>query len=155
MGSKTVADRQKSSMSVQTAVRNHMHIIARGLGEIYGEETGPAIAVLLDRAVEKLAQDTVSMLKADDGYTNGNDSTGVNNSKAYNGQGLVTREDRRDAIDRYDRTFSVTANLVSTLLAIAGEEDLACRVRPSAARRGRTAAMDRDSAEMQVLSLGT
>jgi hypothetical protein len=43
------------------------------------------------------------------------------------------------AIEGYDRTFSETANLVSVLLAVAGEKELAKRVRPSSRRPGQTA----------------
>jgi hypothetical protein len=39
---------------------------------------------------------------------------------------------------RYDATFSQTATLVSTFLAIAGESELARRLRPSTRKRGQT-----------------
>jgi hypothetical protein len=66
-------------------------------------------------------------------------------------QGLVSRVaaeereaeatllEKRAAIEKYDEAFSSTANMVSTLLAIAGEKDLARRVRPSTRRAGQTA----------------
>lgn len=43
------------------------------------------------------------------------------------------------AIEAYDTAFSAAANLVSTLLEIAGQKDLAKRVRPSTRRPGQTA----------------
>ncbi len=43
------------------------------------------------------------------------------------------------SIETYDRTFSLAANLVSTLLDLAGQKDLARRVRPSTRRAGQTA----------------
>ena len=45
---------------------------------------------------------------------------------------------KRKATDAYDQTFSVAANLLSTLLQTAGEYELARRVRPSIARPGQT-----------------
>ncbi|MDJ0761389.1 MAG: hypothetical protein QNJ97_00250 [Myxococcota bacterium] len=46
---------------------------------------------------------------------------------------------KRAAIATYDEAFSATANLLSTLLSLAGEKDLAKRVRPSTRRSGQTA----------------
>ena len=51
----------------------------------------------------------------------------------------ATLMEKRAAIEKYDGAFSSTANLVSTLLAMAGEKDLARRVRPSTRRAGQTA----------------
>lgn len=152
MGSKRVEERQRSSTAVQAAVRNHLHSIARGLGELFGEETGPAIAVLLDRAVEKLAEDTADMMRADD-FLNECEGARALDVGGSGDRISGAKEARLDAIDRYDRTFSVTANLVSTLLAVAGREDLACEVRPSTERAGRTAALDRDSGEFGIVPL--
>ena len=45
---------------------------------------------------------------------------------------------KRKATDKYDKTFSLAANLPSTLLQTAGEDELARRVRPSMARPGQT-----------------
>jgi hypothetical protein len=42
------------------------------------------------------------------------------------------------AIEAYDKTFSLTANLASVLLAHAGQKELAGRVRPSSRRSGQT-----------------
>jgi hypothetical protein len=42
------------------------------------------------------------------------------------------------SIEAYDRAFSRAANLVSTLLEIAGQKELAKRVRPSTRRSGQT-----------------
>ncbi len=50
----------------------------------------------------------------------------------------VTLVNKQEAIEVYDRTFSSVATLVSAFLAIAGERELARRVRPSTRRRGRT-----------------
>jgi hypothetical protein len=154
MGSKRVEDRKRSSTAVQAAVRNHLHAIARGLAELFGEETGPAIAVLLDRAVEKLAEDTAAMIRADD-IRNSGCNAGRIVDAANGGRPKAAEEARLDAIERYDRTFSVTAHLVSTLLAVAGEKDLACELRPSAERAGRTAALDRDSGELGPIPFET
>jgi hypothetical protein len=45
---------------------------------------------------------------------------------------------KQKAISSYDQTFSHTATLVSTFLAIAGETELARRVRPSTRKTGQT-----------------
>ena len=45
---------------------------------------------------------------------------------------------KRAAIDAYDQAFSATATLISNLLAMAGEYELAKRVRPSSRRPGQT-----------------
>ncbi len=50
----------------------------------------------------------------------------------------ATLTTKRSAIDAYDSAFSSTANLLSALLRIAGEKDLAKRVRPSTRRVGQT-----------------
>lgn len=46
---------------------------------------------------------------------------------------------KQRAIEEFDTVFSHTANLMSGFLAIAGEHELARRVRPSSRRRGQTA----------------
>ena len=59
----------------------------------------------------------------------------------------VAREERENeatyvaktrAIEAYDQTFSQVATYVSAMLAIAGEKELARRVRPSSRRPGQT-----------------
>jgi hypothetical protein len=45
---------------------------------------------------------------------------------------------KRERIEKYDAAFSSTANIVSALLQIAGEKELAGRVRPSGRRAGQT-----------------
>ncbi|MBN2525539.1 MAG: hypothetical protein JXR76_04035 [Deltaproteobacteria bacterium] len=52
---------------------------------------------------------------------------------------------KREAISRYDQEFSRTANLVSTLLEISGEAELARRVRPSFQQPGQTSEDASDS----------
>ncbi len=49
-----------------------------------------------------------------------------------------TLVDKREAMGRYDRTFSTTANLISHMLRAAGEMELATRVRPSTRKPGQT-----------------
>ena len=49
-----------------------------------------------------------------------------------------TLVDKREAMGRYDRTFSTTANLISHMLRAAGEVELATRVRPSTRKPGQT-----------------
>lgn len=49
-----------------------------------------------------------------------------------------TLVDKREAMGRYDRTFSITANLISHMLRAAGEVELATRVRPSTRKPGQT-----------------
>ena len=49
-----------------------------------------------------------------------------------------TLVDKREAMGRYDRTFSTTANLISHMLRAAGEVELAKRVRPSTRKPGLT-----------------
>jgi hypothetical protein len=51
---------------------------------------------------------------------------------------------KKQAMDTFDTVFSCTANLVSALLHIAGEDELADRVRPSGRKTGRTVADARD-----------
>ncbi|MBN2526395.1 MAG: hypothetical protein JXR76_08375 [Deltaproteobacteria bacterium] len=46
--------------------------------------------------------------------------------------------EKREAMDAYDKGFSATADLISTLLKLAGEDELAKRVRPSSRRPGQT-----------------
>ena len=46
--------------------------------------------------------------------------------------------EKRDAMNAYDSGFSATADLISTLLKLAGEDELARRVRPSTRRPGQT-----------------
>ena len=43
------------------------------------------------------------------------------------------------AMDNYDKVFSITATMVSSLLSFAGQKELARRVRPSSRRTGQTA----------------
>ena len=50
----------------------------------------------------------------------------------------ATLSAKNDAIEDYDRAFSVTANLFSALLDAAGKKDLAKKVRPSTRRAGQT-----------------
>ncbi len=45
---------------------------------------------------------------------------------------------KRQAIETYDQAFACTANMVSTMLQVAGEKDLAKSVRPSTRRTGQT-----------------
>lgn len=52
--------------------------------------------------------------------------------------------DKNKAIDEYDQCFSETASMISAFLRIAGETDLAQRVRPSTRRRGQTEESDDD-----------
>lgn len=51
------------------------------------------------------------------------------------------------AVEKRDRKFSAGANLISALLAVAGEDELARRVRPTGRNPGTTAAMDEDAGE--------
>jgi len=44
------------------------------------------------------------------------------------------------AVERYDRSFSTTAGLLSHLLRAAGEEEIADEIKPSTRKPGRTAA---------------
>ncbi|MGI5861574.1 MAG: hypothetical protein ACOX6T_05890 [Myxococcales bacterium] len=50
----------------------------------------------------------------------------------------TTQQAKNRAIEEYDRTFSLTATLLSTLLEAAGEKTLARRVRPSTRHPGQT-----------------
>jgi hypothetical protein len=43
------------------------------------------------------------------------------------------------AMDNYDKVFSITATMVSSMLSFAGQKELARRVRPSSRRSGQTA----------------
>jgi hypothetical protein len=46
--------------------------------------------------------------------------------------------EKREAMSAYDSGFSATADLISTLLKLAGEDELAKRVGPSVRRPGQT-----------------
>ena len=50
----------------------------------------------------------------------------------------TTQQAKNRAIEEYDRTFTLTATLLSTLLEAAGEKQLARRVRPSFRHPGQT-----------------
>ena len=50
----------------------------------------------------------------------------------------LAQQEKNKALAAYDRAFAVAANLTSTFLEIAGERDLARRVRPSNRRPGNT-----------------
>ena len=53
-------------------------------------------------------------------------------------QAEATLTAKHASISEFDRAFSCTASLISTLLEIAGEDELADRVRPSTRRKGQT-----------------
>lgn len=55
-----------------------------------------------------------------------------------------TQTEKNRAIERYDATFSIVANITSAVLRAADMHDQADRVRPSARRPGRTEATDDD-----------
>jgi len=127
MSSEGVVARRKSSASVQVAIKEHTGIIARGIGDLLGEETGPATAVLLDRALEQLETDTLAMVQAESVHLK--DVAVEMNDLAFH-----------DALRQYDRTFSIAARLASTLLELVGQKDIARQVGPSEQRPGLTAA---------------
>ena len=52
---------------------------------------------------------------------------------------------KNQAIEQYDRGFSLTASLLSILLKTTGEDELADRVRPSARRAGQTVAFETET----------
>ncbi len=66
MVSKMVTDRQKSSESVQAAGRTHGDLVANGFAKLFGEEAEPAIRILFNLFVKRLAADTKVMIDADD-----------------------------------------------------------------------------------------
>jgi hypothetical protein len=57
---------------------------------------------------------------------------------------------KNQAIAEYDKAFAVAANLMSTLLEMAGERDLARRVRPSNRRPGTTVDVAGGEAESEL-----
>ncbi len=122
-----VVARRKSSASVQVAIKEHAGIMARVMADLLGEETGPAVAVLLDRAFEQLEKDTIAMVRAESAHIK--DVAVEVNELAYH-----------DACSQYDRTFSVVARLASTLLEVVGQTDVARLVGPSEQRPGLTVA---------------
>ncbi len=142
MGSNSVTKRCKSSACVQAAVRSHADAIARSLGEFFGEETGPAVAVLLDRIGERLEVDTNSMIRRDDELLG---SIGEDPGRIASRNGNNKMLAMHDAVDQYDRTFEKAAHLLSVLLNIAGQGELARQVRPSKSRAGLTAELADDN----------
>ena len=62
-------------------------------------------------------------------------------------QAVATMVNKHESMKLYDRTFSATANLVSTLLKVAGENELARRVRPSTRKPGQTVEVAKDGPE--------
>jgi len=58
-----------------------------------------------------------------------------------------TQATKNRALEAYDETFRKVATLLSATLSIAGEDELASRVRPTARRPGRTAGSEADSGE--------
>lgn len=56
----------------------------------------------------------------------------------------ATQVDKDRALSQYDRTFSGVASLVSSLLTLGGESELARRVRPSTRRSGVTTEVDEE-----------
>lgn len=56
----------------------------------------------------------------------------------------ATLVDKKRAMEEFDRTFSTVASLVSSLLGMGGERELARRVRPSARKVGLTAEVAED-----------
>ncbi len=127
MSSNGVVARRKSSASVQAAIRNNTGTMARGMGDLLGEETGPATAVLLDRSLAQLEADTIAMVGAEKTHLR---DVGIEaNDLAF-----------RDAVRNYDRTFLAVARLVSTLLQVVGEAEIAHQIGPSEQRPGLTAA---------------
>lgn len=56
----------------------------------------------------------------------------------------ATLVDKKRAVAEFDETFSACATLVSALLSMGGEKELAARVRPSARRAGLTAEVAAD-----------
>ncbi len=58
-----------------------------------------------------------------------------------------TQATKNRAMEAFDETFRKVATLLSAALAIAGEDELAFRVRPTARRPGRIADIDADSGE--------
>jgi hypothetical protein len=59
---------------------------------------------------------------------------------------------KRQATEAYDKTFSLTATLCSHLLQIAGETELAGRIRPSSRRSGQTAEVAENPNEINTIA---
>ena len=57
---------------------------------------------------------------------------------------VTTMVNKHESMEQYDRTFSAAANLISTLLKVSGESELARRVRPSTRKPGQTVEVAKD-----------
>ena len=57
---------------------------------------------------------------------------------------VTTMVNKHESMEQFDRTFSAAANLISTLLKVAGETELARRVRPSTRKPGQTVEVAKD-----------
>jgi len=152
-----------------TAVRDACVVARDGVAAVYGEAAlgplglaevappvgdGVALARYAERAASKLADAKLALPKAK--------ARGIAVDRAVLAADIteqlpalqrsmrdVARERREleatqsaknHAVEQYDATFTLTANVTSAVLRAAGMSDLADRVRPSARRPGRTEA---------------
>jgi hypothetical protein len=66
MGSKMVVDRQKSAEAVLAAGRTHKDPLTSWFGESFGADAGPAVALIVSKAIARLERDLAAMVRADD-----------------------------------------------------------------------------------------
>jgi hypothetical protein len=112
--SKMVVDREKSSTKVVASARTHKSKAPRFEGMAFDPKPWKnKISKPLARLISALTKTATEEREAEQ-----------------------TIADKRQAIAAYDEVFSKTAGLISSLLRIAGEEELADRVRPVKSRPG-------------------
>jgi hypothetical protein len=123
--SKMVVDRQKLATEVIAASRAHKSKAGSGVAKLLGCDFGSAAEHLMDASADKLEKITMTMVAAVEGHISKLDS------------GASLSAERVKAVEAYDKVFSKTAGLISAMLRIAGEEDLAERFRPVKNKPGR------------------
>lgn len=128
MPSKLVTDRQKSADAVCMAAEVHADrvqaavatLLSPHLDESKGEAL-PDVATLMRLLSRALRASKEGMIAADEAH-----------------EAQTTQAAKKGAMEGYDGLFGAVAGLLSHLLLVAGERELAAKVKPSARRPGQT-----------------